>query len=145
MPEDPNPYQAPRSDAEQFPSSGSGRTGWKVYACGVGVIQIVGLFFALPKSGITEGLDYAVTAVGMLGLFGYAFRRRCLRRRIWTFWCVFFPLWDGVMGAWVYPKQTGTDFQKGYFLAMLLFLPQYLALIRYAFSSGELWTQSRQL
>ena len=134
-----DPYAAPRSDSAPDPTSPSLRTGWKVYAVVVAVVQMVGLFFAWPKIGVTEGLDYAVTAVGTIGLFGYAYRRPLMGRQIWMLWGVLFPVWDVVMGAWVYPRKTGTGIQMEYFLAMLLFLPQYIALIRYGYSSRELW------
>ncbi len=52
---------------------------------------------------------------------------------------VLIPLWDVVMGVWIYPRQSGSGVEIAYFLAMLLFVPQYLALVRYAYTSRELW------
>jgi hypothetical protein len=142
MTEGPNPYAAPRADIAPAPASPSRRTGWKVYAFGVVALQLVGLFFALRKISVAEALDYAVTAVGIIGLFGYAYRRPFWGRRIWMLWGALFPVWDIVMGAWVYPRQNGTGVHMIYFLAMLLFLPQYLAVIRYGYSSRELWSEA---
>ena len=102
-------------------------------------VQLVGLLFALSKMGISEALDYGVTAVGLMGLFGYAFRRPWLGRRSWMVLSVLIPLWDVAMGVWIYPRQSGTGVELEYFVAMLLFLPQYLALVRYAYRSAELW------
>jgi hypothetical protein len=116
-----------------------------VYAYGVALLQIGGLYFALRKIRLTEVLDYAVTAVGMIGLFGYAYRRALWKRRIWMSWAALFPIWDVVMGALVYPRQNGTEVRMGYFVAMLMILPQYWALIRYAYRSPELWPEATSL
>jgi len=138
-----NPFAPPRSDTTLVPTPPSRRIAWKVYAFAVAAVQLVGLLFALPKMGVAEALDYGVTTVALTGLFGYAFRRPVVGplfgRRIWMVLSVFIPLWDVAMGAWIYPRQSGTGVEMEYFVAMLLFLPQYLALVRYAYSSRELW------
>jgi hypothetical protein len=124
MTEVPNPYAAPKSDVGLFPASPSRRAGWKVYALAVAALQILGFFFDLRKIHVAEILDDLVTIVGMVGLFGYAFRRPIGRRRIWMLWAVLFPVSNAMIGVWVYPH-TGTGGHIGYFLAMLLFAPQY--------------------
>jgi hypothetical protein len=139
MTEGMNPYEAPRSDIAPVPASPSKRTGWKLYAYSLTLLQIGGLVFTLPKLRVAEGLDYAVTAVGMMGLFGYAYRRPLWSRRIWMLWGALYPVWDLVMAGWVYPEQNGTGARTEYFVVLLLALPLYLALIRYAYRSRELW------
>jgi len=137
-----NPYTAPRVDTNVAPSSPSRRTGWKIYAYCLVAIQIVGLFYSLPKMNLSRALDDSVTIVGMLGLFGFAYRRPLLRRQVWMLWSAVLPLWDIMMGAWVYPRETVSaveGVQMVYFIALLIFIPEYLALIRYGYSSRELW------
>jgi hypothetical protein len=89
---------------------------------------------------LVEILDYLVSAIGLIGLFGFAYRRRIWRRRIWMLWGVLLPVWSIVMGLWVYPRQNGTGVQMMYFLVLPLAVPQYLALIRYGYRSPELWS-----
>jgi hypothetical protein len=139
MTEELNPYEAPRSDTAPVPSSRPRRTGWKLYAYALALLQIGGLAFTLPKLRVAEGLDYAVTAVGMIGLFGYVYRRPLWSRRIWMLWGALYPVWDVVMASWIYPRQNGTGVRTEYFAVLLLALPLYLALIRYAYRSRELW------
>jgi len=139
MTEAPNPYAAPTSDIGLIPSSTSRRVGWKVYALAIAVLQIVGFIFDLRKINVAEVLDDLVTIVGMVGLLGYAFRRPVLGQRIWMFWAVLFPVSNAVIGLWVYPH-TGTGGHLGYFAAMLLFFPQYLAVFRYGYRSSEIWS-----
>ena len=134
----PNPYTAPKSDLAPHPSNTSRRVGWKVYALAIAVLQVIGFLFDLRKINIAEVLDDLVTIVGMVGLIGYAFRRHIGGRRIWMLWAVLFPVSNAMIGLWVYPH-TGTGGHVGYFTAMLLFFPQYLAVYRYAYRSPEIW------
>jgi hypothetical protein len=138
--EELNPYEAPRSDTMPIPSSPSRRTVWKLYAYGLTLLQAGGLVVTLPKIRVAEGFDYAVTAVAIIGLFGYVYRRPLWGRRIWMLWSALFPVWDVVMAGWVYPRQNGTGVRPDYFVVLLLALPLYLALIRYAYRSRELWS-----
>ena len=134
----PNPYAAPKSDIGLIPASTSRRVRWKVYAFAIAVLQIIGFIFDLRKFNVAEVLDDLVTMVGMVGLLGYAFRWRIWGRRIWMLWAVLFPVSNAVIGLWVYPH-TGTGGHIGYFAAMLLFFPQYLAVFRYGYRSPEIW------
>lgn len=138
MTEAPNPYAAPKSDIGSIPASTSSRVGWRMYALAIAVLQIIGFLFDLRKINVAEVLDDLVTIVGMVGLLGYAFRRHIWGRRIWMLWAVLFPVSNAMIGLWVYPH-TGTGGHIGYFAAMLLFLPQYLAVFHYGYRSPEIW------
>jgi hypothetical protein len=138
MTEAPNPYAAPKSDIELIPASPSRRVGWRVYALAIAGLQIIGFMVDLRKINLAEVLDDLVTMVGMVGLLGYAFRRHIGGRRIWMLWAVLFPVSNAVIGLWIYPH-TGTGGHLGYFAAMLLFFPQYLAVFRYGYRSPEIW------
>lgn len=138
MPDHTNPYEAPRT-REQPSRPESRRFVWKVYAFAAAAVQAVAMVLEFPRLTATDGVDYVITLVGTVGLFGFAYRRRMLWLPLWKVWSVLFPLWDLLMGAWIYPRQNGGVIQSGYFVAMLLFLPEYLALLRYAYGSPELW------
>jgi hypothetical protein len=138
MSDDANPYQAPHT-LEQPPGLQSRRFVWKVYAFAALAVQVVAMVLEVPRLTTTDGVDYLITLVGTAGLFGFAYRRRILRLALWKVWSLLFPLWDVFMGAWLYPRQNGGVIQWGYFVAMLLFLPEYFGLLRYAYGSTELW------
>jgi hypothetical protein len=140
MTEEMNPYKAPRFDTVGVPSSPSRRTGLKLYAYVLALLQTGGLVFTLPKLSVAEVFDYAVTAVGMVGLFGYVYRRPLWDRRIWMLWGALLPVWDVVMAGWIYPRLDGTEVRTDYLLVLLLALPLYVALIHYAYRSRELWS-----
>ena len=139
MPGEPNPYEAPRADIGLGTDALPRRTGWKLYAWAVVVIQLVGLGFDLQRITVTAVLDDFVTVVAMLGLLGYAYRRAFWGQQIWMLWAVLFPMSNAAIGMWVYPQQNGTGARIGYFVAMLLLSPQYWAVIRYAYRSPEVW------
>jgi hypothetical protein len=147
MPEPPNPYQAPRAalGPEQVPPSR--RTGWKVYAYAVVALQLFGLYYGLAEIDAIRALDYSVTVVGVVGLFGFAYRRPILERWFWRPWSLLNPAWDFAMGAWVYPRenpQFARETAMVYFVLMLLFVPEYVALIRYGYFSPELWSKAAE-
>jgi hypothetical protein len=138
MSDDANPYQPPHT-LEQPPAVPARRFVWKVYAFAAAAVQLVAMVLELPRLTPTDAVDYAITLIGTVGLFGFAYRRRVLGLPLWRVWSILFPLWDIFMGAWLYPRQNGGVIQSGYFVAMLLFLPEYFALLRYAYGSPELW------
>ena len=144
MPDTPNPYSAPRSDLGPGSKPPSRRTVWKIYAYAILALQVVGLYFGLFKIDLTRALDYGATLMGMVGLLGYAYRRPFLRRWFWKSWSILLPLWDTLMGAVVYPSQeprSEPGLVLGYFVLMLLFVPEYVALVRYAYRSPEIWSK----
>ena len=141
MPAGFNPYAPPGADLNPVRAPSSKRTGWKIYAWGLAAFLIGAFVFTLPEMGVTDVVDYAVSTVGIVGLFGFAYRRPLLRRQVWALWSVLLPAWDVVMGAWLHSSSSGTTGRVGYFVAMTLLLPEYLALARYAYRSPQLWYQ----
>jgi hypothetical protein len=139
MSETANPYQAPRSEISSGGPPPAPGIGWRIYACAVAVAQVMGFVVDLGGGRAIEILDDGVTLVGMVALLGYAFRRRFWRRRFWMVWAILFPLSNAAIGVWVYPRQSASGTRAGYFVAMLLLFPQYLAVIRYAYRSRALW------
>jgi hypothetical protein len=105
-------------------------------------LQVLGLLSILRKMGVAEALDCAVSVVGSIGLFGYAYRRPLWGRRIWMVWGPLLPVWGVVMVGWVYPRQNGTGMHISYFLMILPFLPWYWAVVRYGYRSRELWIEA---
>jgi len=142
---DRNPYEAPRAELGSGQAPPSRRTGWKAYAYALAALQLSQLFYGLSGFDAVRALDAAVTLVGIAGLFCFAYRRPVLERWFWRPWGVFNPLWDTVMGAWIYPSQQrepAPGMVLAYFVLMLLFVPMYVALIRYGYFSPEMWSKA---
>jgi hypothetical protein len=149
MPEELNPFAAPRTDlSAPEPASRPRRTGWKIYAAFVAILNLVGIvanlsdgFLKVRPEAIVDSL---VSIVGTIGLFGYAYHRAIFRRRLWTIWIVVFPLFDVVMRAVVYTRQNGHVSRTSLVLGMMMVLPHYQALFRYAHRSPELWDEGER-
>jgi hypothetical protein len=144
MSDEPNPYAAPGSDTNPLAEPPAKRTAWKVYALAVLALQGVGFVAGLRDMGRTEVLDFAMTTVGIVGLLGFAFRRRVLVRAVWRVWSIVLPLWDAALGVWVYPSHAKPGWTTAYLMAMVLFVPEYLALLWYAYRSDEIWSRGTE-
>lgn len=134
-------HQVETSRSEPSAPLGSGdpvarqsrRLGWKVYA-----FLLAGLFFASYIYLLVADFqafvvpDCVISGIGLVGLFGYAFRRRLLYARLWVIYATVLPVWD-LASNFVYEvSPAGTVF------AMAVLIPKYVALWRYGHSS-EIW------
>jgi hypothetical protein len=141
----PNPYAAPGSNTSVDVTAPSSRTVWKIYALALVTLQVVGLVMGPPKMDATRALDYCMSVFGIVGLFGYAYRRRVLTRKFWMLWGIFLPLWDLMMGVWVYPSQQSGPQREtvaAYLVLMVFVIPDYVALLRYGYRSPDIWSQA---
>ena len=146
MTERPNPYEAPRSDLGPGKAQPSRRTAWRIYAYAILALQGVGLYYGFFKIDLTRALDYSATMIGIVGLFGYAYRRPFLGQWFWKSWSILLPMWDILMGVWIYPSQeprSEPGLVMAYFVLMLLLVPEYVALVRYAYRSPEVWSTTK--
>jgi hypothetical protein len=112
---------------------------------------VVAATYARPMLSSLYVINLAVSTIGALGLFGYAWRRRLFRRGLWRAWTVIQPVRDS-FGMWVaVPMGLGAGGAPegpsvAYRLAVLAFLlPLYIALFRYGFRSETLWSQRARL
>ena len=88
-----NPYQAPDSDLSvdtvQMPKT----IWWKVFfffSCLLTLLVIAGIVFAetIPAS-LLEFLDFTISIIGFVGLFGLAFNRAIGRQNFWKYFFYF--------------------------------------------------------
>jgi hypothetical protein len=111
----------------------SSRVGWKVYAfllSGFFFAGYIYLFLADFQAFVVP--DCLMSGFGLVGLFGYAFRRRLLHARVWVFCAIILPVWDLISNFVYEVSPAGTVF------AIAVLLPKYVALWRYGHSS-EIW------
>lgn len=109
------------------------------------VVGLAVLQFAVPESGAVEARDVAelgVSAVGTVGLFGFAYARALWRRAFWRAWFPLAVAWEVVLMSLSFAKFTDSALAARGFVALLLILPVYAALYRYAFSGGSQWQRS---
>lgn len=111
---------------------------WKVYAFLLSAILIPSYVYLVANDfQAFEVSDIAASAIGLVGLFGYAYRRKVLQAQLWTAWSIFLPLWD-LTSSFVYKVSLASTA-----IAMAVHVPEYVALWRYGRESGEIWGTSQ--
>ena len=128
---------------------------WKVYSWALGLVTGITLLQAvLGKTHITyEAIDYIlipITALQVVGLFGYAFRKPLLTSAIWRglFWVFIIAFVASLItGGERFSAAQDVAFISGLISvslpAFLLFGPLLLANYRYAFGCEDIWSSSR--
>jgi hypothetical protein len=114
------------------------RRGWRIYA----FFLTAALFLSYGTAAATDFkpilvLDVVSSVLGISGLFGYAYRKRVFRRRFWAWCALLLPTWDLVLNFLLYRPHGYEPAISA--VGVLLFVPEYVALWRYARSSPEIW------
>jgi hypothetical protein len=141
-----NPYRPPLSASSPEPPSR--RIGWKVYQA----LLALSYVFGYVLTGVQwiqpfDVVDMIVTLVAMVGLFGFAYRRRLANAVFWRRWLPIQVAWDIVVVVFLAQiglahQVPGAGERSATFdltVQLVFLLPLYIALFRYGFRSPELW------
>ena len=89
---------------------------------------------------IAHYFDLPISIVALVGLYGYAFRKRIGHPNLWKVWLVVIVLWDMFynlfLSGWTHLELPD---MVAFLLAYGILFPEYFALYMYGFRSGELW------
>ena len=108
---------------------------WKIYFLYIGVVFLL-LTFPFQAETVSEWLDLALMVPSLVGLFGYAFKRRILFPQIWKLYFILLLFWDFYYHfVIVLPQESNWDASALIFIVTLL--PLYIALFNYGFLSGS--------
>jgi len=119
--------------------------GWRTYAFLISAVIAAGFAYLVATDfHALLCLDIAVTAVGIVGLFGYAYRRPLLQPRLWAVWALVLPAWDLLFNFVLYRPAQHDVGTLGKALSLIPFVPEYLALWLYGFRSASLWAGARR-
>ena len=146
-----DPYRPPQSDIE-IPEPPT-KTGWKVFFWVLLVMEALSLGTMMVDSEqplfeiLIELLVYPLI---LAGLFGYAFNRRILVRRLWIGLIPIALCYDFY---WIFESDWGLESSADPWLelglALSLVVPllvfQYLGLVNYAFRSPDIWHSNREI
>ena len=114
-------------------------------------IQLIGvpgyLFFA--GSSDIKVTHLAVThfiggTVGVIGLYGFVYRRAIFLKLFWAIFAVLFLFWDISFQTEILGKDGGfllnqPNVSSYTILMLVLYLPQYFALFKYGFDRNDIW------
>jgi len=121
--------------------------GWRIYAWVMAALLLLALVLTVFEGSgsiIIDAIDYGVSALSLVGVFGYAYGRAIATR---AFWRVLLPVliaWDsGMLIRQYLDPETGSDlliFSVIVVLVASLLVPSYIAVFRYGYRSPALWT-----
>lgn len=149
---DRNPYAPPTAELGDPGESRSRRLGWKAY--------FVVMLLLYPASYLVTGVgwmqladfvDVAISMIALVGLFGFAYRRRIAARRFWRVWLPLEIVWDLSLLFLLIPAgiaysipdaapASSSNWEE--FSGFLFLIPLYIALYLYANRSPELWEKA---
>ncbi len=152
MTNDESPYTPPSSGVTGQVPVGR-RLGWKTYLW----LLVAASALVFPVLGfgwmqLLDWMDLALTAVGMIGLFGFAYRRPVGSGAFWRRWLPFQLLWDAAIVLFIIP--AGLAYQipgeepssaVENIVSFALLIPLYIALYRYGYRSPEIWSRDARL
>ena len=122
--------------------------GWKIYFCCLtlllAALYVLTFAYFLPNSSasmnIAHYFDLPISIAALVGLYGYAFRKRIGHPNFWKVWLVVIVLWDMfynlVLSGWTHLARVDMII---FLLVYGILLPEYFALYMYGFRSDELW------
>jgi len=152
-----NPFEAPASDLAQPGEIIRPPARWRIYALSLlalfalSVAVIVAVYGVAWMSAL-DVLHNFVSAIGFVGLFGYAFWKPIASSRAWRVWAVIQPLWD-FLYSFVFDSlgwsgqlpdtepETRVEFFATRLIGLAVAAPLYLALFRYGYRSRKLWRE----
>lgn len=113
--------------------------GWKIYC--FALAAFLALMYAVVFTTAFRPLlivDFMITAVSFLGLWGFAFRKPLGWRTFWRVLCFAFPAWDVLFNFGLSPS-GGAPVRAIALVLLLFFVPEYWALWKYGYKCPDLW------
>jgi len=147
-----NPWAPPTAALAEPGESVSRRLGWKAYFWGMLLLFVLTyLMLGVGWMQALDVIDSMVTTIALVGMFGFAYRRRIAERRFWKLWLPAEIVWDLSVAfllipaglLYQFPGEVQSDVSGWEDIAgLLILIPLYAALYRYGNRSPEIWGQS---
>jgi len=118
---------------------GRTRRGWKIYCAVVGLWLVIVYAVVAPRFRLIYVADVSITLPSYLGVWGYAFETKIGWRPLWGFLSFVFPTWDVLFNFVLSPESLSEVGVFPVLIALVLLVPAYVAIWRYAFRSPEIW------
>jgi hypothetical protein len=132
-----NPYETPRSE---LVATESGRRAilWKIYFFIISILCVFDAYFRIMSldSDIYDVFSSLANAVGVLGLFGYAFSKQIFSPRFWSV-ATIFVMTEALLNAYLMEADL---LGKG--ISLLIPLPMYVGIFLYGRQSNSCWSSA---
>lgn len=140
-----NPYAPPKSNVEvhyQFKHS----IGWKIYFALFALLTAFGFYYYLVMvdTGLAEYIGVLVSAIEMVGLFGFVYVKAIAKPQLWLWVMVlsitFFFGYEVITE--VEDDMTRVEYMMSLAVGLLLYIPFYVALFKYAKPTYPAWKKA---
>lgn len=120
--------------------------GYKVYWWFL--LLMIGYFsydlYILNEAKIYDYIDLPFTIFGLVGLFGYAYKKAIFNSIVWKWSFFIIIFWETLYSIFLYDHQTVNDLSIGLKTGATIFiyaflLPYYIALYLYGYKSDRIW------
>lgn len=120
---------------------------WKIYFWLMAILVVGALLLDARYSDgrdLLDILDYGTWLFSLVGVFGFAYSKVIMNKRLWQIWLPIVVIWDVSVPAIQHMHEPLE--MEPWFLALaaaiaaMLVLPQYVALYFYGHRSDGLWS-----
>jgi hypothetical protein len=116
--------------------------GWKIYFWGLLILlafSYISLFSSNPN--MLAYIDTVISVIALIGLYGYAFKRKIFRFNFWKSFFFVIVVWNFCYIAYLqaHSELNATTDLLINFISFSIALPGYIAIYLYGFKSKFLW------
>jgi hypothetical protein len=120
---------------------------WKAYFWSIGLLAVSAIASSVYEQDHVEAfdvIDYATWIFSVVGVFGFAYSKPILHKRLWQIWLPLVIGWDLAALARQYMADPSEAdpllFATVVLIVGILFVPEYVALYLYGYRSDSLWS-----
>ena len=124
---------------------------WKIYAWFLAFLLAVG-YGVLIWEGIEvrDIVDMLISLVALIGVFGYAYKRKIISEDLWRVWFFVIIGWDIFYNLVLedfteFSEFTTIEISIVIIIMLILIIPEYIALFLYGFRSEALWKPQKRI
>ena len=96
------------------------------------------LFSFIGTNDMAGFFNIALSLIGLLGAYLYAFNKRILSQRLWKLFCVIYISYDFIYNIILYPRLYGEPFGIDSVIGLIFFMPIYITASLYAFKKVKI-------
>jgi hypothetical protein len=117
---------------------------WKIYSWCFAVVLIAAHILSfIEKVTLLNILDVPISLIALIGLFGFSYKKKITNQRFWQVFIFILICWDILLeylrGEFSFTSITDIVMLL---IVLLITLPEYIALYKYAFSKRIHWDPS---
>jgi len=124
---------------------------WKIYAWFLAIV-LAAAYGAIIWEGleVRDAIDIPISLIAVIGVFGYAYKRRIVSEDLWRVWFFVIIGWD-IFNSLVledfteFDEFTAIEISIGIIFVLILIIPEYIALFLYGFKSETLWRRQKRI